>query len=129
MCPWDDPEVTLVLAGLGWQREVRALPGNAVSSGEALASGFGADFSRFLLPLQALRCAGSWMQAGGRVLVTLLRLLLLPGQLRGSLGDVGPRKWAPGEPDLPESFPSGEDFPFPSWLPLLLFYTWLPLVF
>lgn len=85
------------------------------------------DFSRFLLPLQALRCTGSRVQAAGRVLVTLLQLLLLPGQLRGSLGDVGPGKRAPGEPDLPESFPSREDFPFPPWLPLLLLSTWLPL--
>lgn len=50
------------------------------------------DFRRFLLPLRALRCAGSWVPAGGRVLVTLLRLLLLPGQFRGSLDDVGPGK-------------------------------------
>lgn len=74
-------------------------------------------FSRFLLPLQA----PSWVQAGDGVLVTLLWLLLLPGQLGGSLGEVRLRKRAPGEPDLPKSFPRGEDFPFPPWLPLFAF--------
>lgn len=59
------------------------------------------------LPFWGLRCTGSRGQAGVQgtaqagVLVTLLRVLLLPGQLRGLQGDTGLGKQAPGAVDLP----------------------------
>lgn len=68
------------------------------------------DLSRFLLPLQALRCTGSW------------------GQPFSDPGRCGAQEWAPAEPDLPISPPGREDFPLPPWLPLLLLSTWLPLL-
>lgn len=94
---------------------------------EAMGCGFWgrtSGFIRFLLPLQALRCTGSWGQGFGDPASG-------PAAARAAWGAPwemwGSRTGSQLSQTSPKSFPSREDFPFPPWLPFLLLSTWLPL--